>query len=140
MTREEIIKKIKDEEFKIQQAQQNLEVYRQELEMTLNDVPDYTGKCVKLASDTITYYMHVKEQCLNGDQLVLTGFQFRESLYRNCDYNNIVFTNKGTLYLEMDDEGNYNVDEITREEFDKSFEGRLINARASKEYYTDEKG
>lgn len=136
MTREEIIKKIKDEEFKIQQSQQNLENYRKELEMTLNDVPDYTGKYVKLCSDTITYYMYVKEQCLNGDQLVLTGFQFRESLYKNCDYNNIVFTNKGTLYLEMGDDGNYNVNVITKEEFDKSFDGRLINARASKEFYT----
>lgn len=136
MTREEIFKKINDEENNILQSQQNIEAYRKELEMYSNGIGDYRGKYIKYFNSPIYYYyMYVNGQRLDGNTLVFTGFLFYENLYRNSDLNKIIFQNEGTLYVEMEENGEHNVKEITKEEFDKAFENFLIDVRANKEYY-----
>lgn len=136
MTREEIIKKIRDEEVNIQQSQKNIEDYRKELAMCNNGITDYRGKYIKyFKSPVYYYYVYVKEQSLKGNTLILTGFLFNQILYRNSDLNSINFQNKDSMYIEMEENWEHEVKEITKEEFDNAFEKFLIDTRANKEYY-----
>ena len=136
MKREEILKKIKDEEFNIQQSQKNIESYRKDLDMCNNGIADYRGKYIKhFDSPCYNYYIYVNEQSLKGNTLVLTGFLIYKSLHKNSDLNSINFQNKGSLYISLEENWEHNVKVITKEEFDKKFENLLIDVRTNKEYY-----
>lgn len=126
--KDELIKKIQEEESKIRDIQFKINEYRKELEVWMSDMPKYIGKYVTYSDGSVTHYtMLVKEQVYNNNSLLLKGFVFRTDIYRNNLLNSYNLINNGTICIPINGRNEKELKLIDKEKFDM-FYNRFIES------------